>query len=316
VAADVGADAARLARGDHEVLPVEVRLDAEPLEAEQRGAQVGGAHALDAQLRVGDRRQADERAHLDVVRADRELGAPQRAAALDRERVGPDAADLGAHGDQEPREVLHVRLRGGVAQHRGALRPDGRHEGVLGPGDARLVEEDVVPGEVLRLEVEGRADGDLGAEAAEREEVRVHAAPADDVAARRRQAHPPEAGEHRPGQQDGRADPAAQHRVRIAGPGIARVGDERVLVLPAQLDVLRAEQLEHRLDVADARHVAQRHGAVRQQRGGEDGQGGVLVAGGSDRAVQALASLDHEDGHAPKLRGGAPPSKRIRFPVP
>ena len=52
--------------------------------------------------------------------------------------------------DEEVREVLHVRLAGGVAEDRRALGGDGRGERVLGGGDARLVEEDVGAAELLR----------------------------------------------------------------------------------------------------------------------------------------------------------------------
>jgi hypothetical protein len=45
----------------------------------------------------------------------------------------------------------------------------------------------------------------------------------------------------------------------------------------------------HDLDVADARHVAQRNGLVGQERGGERGQRLVLVAAGDERAGQAPA---------------------------
>ena len=51
-----------------------------------------------------------------------------------------------------------------------------------------------------------RSAVDLGAQAGEREQVRVDAPAADDVAARRRHVGAAEAREQRPGEQDGRAD--------------------------------------------------------------------------------------------------------------
>ena len=54
------------------------------------------------------------------------------------------------------------------------------------------------------------------------------------------------------------------------------------------------EQLDHRLDVADPRHVRQRHRLVGEQAGGEDRQHAVLVPGGADAARERMAALDHE----------------------
>ena len=51
---------------------------------------------------------------------------------------------------------------------------------------------------------------------------------------------------------------------------------------PRRVGAEVGEQLEHRVDVADARHVRQRHRLVREQAGGEDRQRAVLVAGGAD----------------------------------
>ena len=92
---------------------------------------------------------------------------------------------------REVREVLDVRLAGGVAQDRRALGRDRGHERVLGAGDARLVEEDVGAAQAAARGTRyASSSSNVGAELLEREEVRVDAAPADDVAARRRQRRP------------------------------------------------------------------------------------------------------------------------------
>ena len=96
----------------------------------------------------------------------------------------PIPLDLGAHGHQAAGQILHVRLAGGVAEHGAALGHDRGHQRVLGAGDARLVEEDVVALELLGLELVAVAHHDRGAEMLEREEVGVDPAAADDVAAR------------------------------------------------------------------------------------------------------------------------------------
>jgi hypothetical protein len=62
------------------------------------------------------------------------------------------------------------------------------------------------------------------------------------------------------------------------------VGPDRddVLVAPIHLHVEPPQQLEHRLDVADARDVAQHDLLARQKRRGEHRQRGILVSGGHD----------------------------------
>ena len=83
-----------------------------------------------------------------------------------------------------------MRLAGGVPEHGAALRGHRRHQRVLGPGDAGLVEEDVGPDRaLLGLELVAVADGHRGAQLLEGQEVGVDPAAADDVTAGRRQGH-------------------------------------------------------------------------------------------------------------------------------
>jgi len=68
------------------------------------------------------------------------------------------------------------------------------------------------------------------------------------------------------------------------------------LVVAGPLDV-RAdvdEQREHRVDVANARDVAEHDGLGRQQAGSENRQRAVLVPGGGHTTVQGLSTLDQE----------------------
>ena len=56
-----------------------------------------------------------------------------------------------------------------------------------------------------------------------------------------------------------------------------------------------AQHLEHRLDVADPRHVAHHDLLGGEHRGGQDRQGAVLVAGGCDGAAERHAAVDASD---------------------
>ena len=90
-------------------------MQAEPVEDEADHAQVVGDGVLDAQLAAGDAGQRHERADLDVVGRDLVRAAVQLGAAVDGQDVGADALDVGAHLHEHAREVLDVRLAGGVA---------------------------------------------------------------------------------------------------------------------------------------------------------------------------------------------------------
>ena len=266
--------------------------DAEPLEAEQRAAEVVAPDAVDGEGAVRDGGQADEGADLDVVGADRVGGAVERLSPVDHVGVGADPLDPGAHRHQEPGEVLHVRLRGGVPEDGAPLRPHRRHQRVLGAGDARLVEEDVGPAERLAEELVAVAELHLGAERLEGEEVGVHPAPPDDVAAGGRQRHPAEPGQERAREQDRGADPGAEPRIERLVLDGARVDPDVVGVEPLDPGAQFREDGEHGLHVADARHVVQLDGALGQDGGGDGGERGVLVAGGAHGAAERVSAAD------------------------
>ena len=122
--------------------------------------------------------------------------------------------------------------------------------------------------------------------------MRVEAPPADDVAAGRRQRHLAAAGEQRPGQQDRGADPRAEFGIEIGGADVLGVDRERVARLPFGRGADRADQFDQRLGVADARHVLQRDRMLGEQRGGDDRQRRVLVAGRLDRAREPVAAFN------------------------
>src|SRR3954468_4629952 len=118
----------------------------------------------DADLGFRDGSKSDERTDLDVVGADAMRGAPERAAAFDRELVGPDAIDLGAERNEEMAEVLNVRLARRVAQHRRSPRRDGGRDRVLGAGDTRLIEKHVGTTQAFGREAEAVVELEAGAE--------------------------------------------------------------------------------------------------------------------------------------------------------
>ena len=141
-------------------------------------------------------------------------------------------------------------------------------------------------------------DLDLGAELGERVDVRVEAPAADDVAAGRRDLGAAEAREQRPGEQERRADAAAELLVELASsrssPAWTRTS-------------FRPSTRRRRRGRRAARPSSRRRGCAGRSRAsparsvssarGEDRQRAVLVPGGADPAAQRLSALDDEGLH-------------------
>ena len=155
-----------------------------------------------------------------------------------------------------------------------------RHDGVLGAGHGRLVEVQVGAAQPCRGAQAVAAVGlHVGAQAGERHQVGIDAAPADDVAARRRDVGGAEAGEQRAREQDRGADARAQLGIERGLRDVGSPHPQPVRPEPLGLGADVAQKLDHRLDVADAGHVVERDGVGREQAGRQDREGGVLVAG-------------------------------------
>ena len=145
--------------------------------------------------------------------------------------------------------------------------------------------------------VEAPVDRDLGPERGEGVDVRVEPPAPDHVAAGRRRERAAERapGAARRGGTRRGCGGRAPRRARACG----RCGVDADLV-GAQSTGVGAEvddQLHHRLDVPDARHVLEPHGLVASTQCREDRQRAVLVAGRTDGAGERSAALDHEGLH-------------------
>ena len=163
-----------------------------------------------------------------------------------------------------------MRLAGGIADHRLALRERGRHDRVLGRHHARLVEEDPPAPEALGLHLVAAVDLDARAELGKRVNVRVEPAAADHVAAGRRHRRAAGTRKQRPGEQERRPDAAGELVVHVRCGEIGRMHSHLVRGRPIGVGAEPREQLDHRLDVADPRHVGQGHRLVGEQAPGED----------------------------------------------
>ena len=295
-AAEIGADAHLLLRRDEEVGAVDHGLDTEALEAEAYRAEVLDAGVGDAERRASDGGEADERTDLDVIGADPVRASFEAGAAFDGEHIRPDTGDRRAHGHEQPTEILHMRLGGGVVQDRGPARRDGRHDRVLGAGHTGLVEEDVGADESFGAERDPVSEDVLGAQRLEGQEVGIESTASDHVAPRRREGHSPGAGEERRSEQDRGADALAEFRIERVPTDRLGGDHERVRAGPLRGGPGLPHELQQALDVADARNVLERDRLVGEERGADDGQRGVLVSGGANGTGEASAAFDDELG--------------------
>jgi hypothetical protein len=113
----------------------------------------------------------------------------------------------------------------------------------------------------------------------------------------------PEAREERAREQERGADARRVLAVDV-GLGVDAGGAEADLVLvpPLDRDADAAQHAQHRLDVPDARDVADDDLLGREDRGGQDRQGAVLVSGGNNRATERHAAVDDELLHKDRRR--------------
>ena len=117
--------------------------------------------------------------------------------------------------------------------------------------------------------------------------VRVEPAAADQVAARRRDDHLVEPGEQRAGEQERGAHPPAQLGIELVLGDLGGADTHLVGAGPGDVGAEVREQLQHRLDVPDPRHVRERNRLLGEEGRGQDRQRPVLVAGGPDRSREA-----------------------------
>ena len=134
--------------------------------------------------------------------------------------------------------------------------------------------------EAARAQVVARPDVDFGAELGKRVDVRIEPPPSDHVAAGRRHdrlGRSARGAAPRAGRRRGSGSPSSPSS---SCPSRSRgVDADLVRARPLDVGAELGEQRDHRLDVADPRHVRERHRLVGEQAGREDRQRAVLVPG-------------------------------------
>ena len=143
-----------------------------------------GRGILDEQFAARHCRESDKTSCLDVIGRNLDFCAAHFIDAFNCQRVRADARNFCAHSIQHICQVLDVRLAGGVAQNRRALREDCRHQHIFRPSHARFVEKNIAPAQMIGVHFKAIVHVNLCAERAQRAEVRVHAPPPDHIAPR------------------------------------------------------------------------------------------------------------------------------------
>jgi hypothetical protein len=241
-------------------------------------------------------------AGLDAVGDHGMVRAAQARRAANRQGVGADALDAGAHGDEAVGQVRDLRFARGADQPGLALGQGGSHQQVLGRADGDLGEDD------LRALESGRRAGpdvavlqlDLRAQQLQALEVQVDRPRPDGAAAGQRDLGVADAGQKRPEDEDAgthapdqvvggqrAGDPARRQLQHPAGvPGLGGVA------VHVDLDAVLLQQVRHGGDVAQMRQVRERQRLVGQQAGRHQWQGRVLGAADADLALEGLAADD------------------------
>ena len=247
----------------------------------------------------------------------RVLAAAERVEPVDVHHVGADALDRRAHAGEHAREVLHVRLGGGVADGRRARGERRGHERVLGAHHGRLVHEEVARAQpaVGRGQPDVAVELDHGAERAERVEVRDRGGGGR---SRRRPGGGSSAEPKRASSGPPTSTEARMRSARSASTSVVRDG-VGLQARPCCRRGARPSRRGRRAGPAAPRvsricgTLWSTTGSVREQAGGKERQGRVLVPGGHDGAAQRHAAFDDELLHKGWERfGGAdagPPRK-------
>jgi len=182
----------------------------------------------------------------------------------------------------------------GVPDHGPSLGRHGSHQGILGAGNAGLVEKELPAFELVGLDLVAVAHGERGPQLLQGEEMSVHPPPSDHVPAGRWQRHPAESGQEWAGEENRGAYPSTELGIqRLGGDGV-RIDVDGVGTGPIDCRAQMGQQLQHGLDVPDSGDVFEGDGALGQKRGGQEGKRGVLVPRRPNRALKPMTALHLE----------------------
>ena len=217
---------------------------------------------------------------------------------------GAGTLNLRAHRRQASGEVHDFGFACGVLEHGLAVGEHRRHHQVLGARDRHRVEHDARAFQFGRLGFDHAAlDLDLGTHGFETHQMQVHRPRADGATAGQRHMRLPACRHERPQHQDRGAHGFHQLVGRGAAADFFCVHRQRVLLVHGHVHTHLPQQAIGGGDVFQMRHVLHGQRLVRQQRGAEDRQRGVLGTGRTHLALEHGAAFDQQLVHQQTLLG-------------
>jgi hypothetical protein len=242
---------------------------------------------------AGNRGGDEVRAALDAIRHDLVGRAREAIHSLYMDRVGACAFDLRAHCRQECCELDDLRLARGILDD-GLAGGAGRgHQQILSTRHGHRVEHEPCTVELLRTRADiPIVDRDRRTHRAQAHDVQIHGPSADSAAARQRHIGMAISTEQRAQDQDRRAHRLDELVRREKLLDTRRISDDAAFGAMLGRDAHALQQLQRRRDVVQLGHVADRHRAFGEQRGGQNRQRRVFRAGDSNFSVEPPAPND------------------------
>ena len=298
-------DHERLVAAHDGSIPLVLDDDAQLFEGARDQIEVMRQRVFDPHFTARDRPKCEESDDLVVVGVDRGGSAVQAFHSLDPQHARADAFDFRAHRDEHGAQVLHVGFARGVDQGRNAFGKRGAHEEIFRDGNGHVVAPMAIPMKTIRqVDDEWFARLYAGTELGKDFQVWINLAHAEGTAGGiGADGNFANATEQRGIKQHRRA-----HVLRQLVIG-ERVSKTRVIephftrrLVPVDVRTLRGHERHDFTDIGYLGNVFKQHRPVGQQRGADDGERGVFVAGRDDRAGERLAAVDNEVSH---VRRGA-----------
>ena len=232
-----------------------------------RRAQQVAAHSHQVDLAAAGRGRHGISRRLDTVGQDAIRGAVQPSDASNHQTVGPDALDVGPHGEKTPGEIGDLGLARGVLQHRLAIGERRRHQKIFGRPDRHRGEANDGAGEAGRGGGVDIASTELDARAklGQALQMQIDRPRADGTAARHRDPGFPAAGQQR--SQHEHRGPHLAHQVIRRGRASNFLCPQRqrgarpiaggIAVEAAHTDAELIEQMGQRRDIGEIGHVVE-----------------------------------------------------------
>ncbi len=239
--------------------------------------------------RVGQRdvaayrcRSHQKRAALDAIRHDTMAGAVQFFHTDDADGVAASPFNFCAHGDQAIRQIDHFRFARRIFQQRLTVCQHCGHHQVFRAGDTDQIEKyprafqafRPIPMRYLGMYVT-MFDIDFRTHRLQAFDVQVHRARTDGTPARQGNPRFPETRHQRP-QHQNRGAHGLDHFVRRFQFVDIRCRQDQLVAFQLYLDPHLLQQLAHRGDVVQIRHIVQMQLIRGQQTGTHDRQRRVL----------------------------------------